>query len=55
MESTQALGKPLASLFQCFFNASKGEEPHLFWQMGRELALDVHLANQGTMSLKASK
>ncbi|CAJ1443319.1 unnamed protein product, partial [Effrenium voratum] len=26
--------------------------PHLFWQMGRELALEVHLANQGGMHLR---
>eukprot|EP00913_Durusdinium_trenchii_P004131 g3827.t1 len=28
------------------------EQPHLFWQMGRELALEVHLANQGELHLQ---
>mmetsp|Transcript_8898 Transcript_8898/g.18912 ORF Transcript_8898/g.18912 Transcript_8898/m.18912 type:complete len:303 (+) Transcript_8898:33-941(+) len=28
------------------------ESPHLFWQMGRELALEVHLANGGAPHLR---
>jgi len=28
------------------------ESPPLFWQMGRELALDIHLANEGSMNLQ---